>query len=552
MQRTISRLAVFILSVGLCLGAPKLAKDLPAKGTEKVDVIIQFVDAPGAGDFASVRGQLKRNLPAVNGALFSMPVKALKGLANNPRIQYVSPDRKVGATLDDAAPTIGADIARYYGWNGYGVGIALLDSGVETRSSDIGNRVARQEDFTGQPYERDGHGHGTHVAGILAGSGYYSYGTHVGIAPSAHLVSLRVLDTQGRGTDSGVIAGIQRAIQLKNYYNIRVMNLSLGRPVFESFELDPLAQAVAAAWDAGIVVVVAAGNNGRDNTFGNEGYGTINAPGNHPLVITVGAMNMKSTGSKADDAIASYSAKGPTVIDHVVKPDIVAPGNRIVSTIDLYSHLDLSYSQNRVGSYYYRLSGTSMAAPMVSGAAALLLQQNPYLTPDQVKARLMRTASKDFPVSTSATDHVTGQVYGTDYDVFAVGAGYLDVYAALNDTETAPAGYAAYSPMVEFDENTGEVTMITDESLLWGRSLIWGRSAPWATSLIWGRSLVLEDLSLIWGRSLLWGRSLIWGRSGDPGATSLIWGRTSPWEDGGSQGEGIEVHSQSVLVQGEE
>jgi serine protease AprX len=252
----------------------------------------------------------------------------------------------------------------------------------------------------------DLYGHGTHVAGIMAGDGVNSTGpqytkTFRGIAPNVNLVNLRVLDANGRGTDSGVIAAIQTAIQLKSKYNIRVINLSLGHPVFESYTVDPLCQAVEAAYRAGIVVVVAAGNEGRNNAQGNEGYGTIGVPANDPYVITVGAMRSMGTSTRADDLIATYSSKRPTAIDHVVKPDLVAPGNRQVSLSSWGTSLELNYSSNvvpinyyrsgdnsTVSSTYYIMSGTSMAAPVVSGSVALLLQAHPGLTPDQVKARL--------------------------------------------------------------------------------------------------------------------------------------------------------------------
>ena len=157
--------------------------------------------------------------------------------------------------------------------------------------------------------------------------------TFKGVAPNANIVNLRVLDANGNGQESDVIAAIDEAIALKDKYNIRVINLSLGHPVYESFKLDPLCQAVEAAWKAGITVVVAAGNMGRDNSLGTLGYATINSPGNDPYVITVGAMNAKNTPWRSDDKIASYSSKGPTLLDHVVKPDLVAPGNNVVSLL---------------------------------------------------------------------------------------------------------------------------------------------------------------------------------------------------------------------------
>src|SRR5437588_7239672 len=184
----------------------------------------------------------------------------------------------------------------------------------------------------------DQYGHGTHVAGIIASEGWFSTGsnfTHTfkGIAPNANVINLRVLDQNGAGTDSSVIAAIQTAISLKSTYNIRVINLSLGRQVFESYTLDPLCQAVEAAWSAGIVVVAAAGNQGRNDSAGTEGYGTIAAPGNDPYVITVGAMKTANTPTRTDDTIATYSSKGATAYGYVVKPDIVAPGNQVVSTL---------------------------------------------------------------------------------------------------------------------------------------------------------------------------------------------------------------------------
>ena len=169
-----------------------------------------------------------------------------------------------------------------------------------------------------------------------------------------NLIDLRVLDANGGGTDEDVISAIEMAISLKSTYNIRVINLSLGRPVYESYTQDPLCQAVEAAWKAGIVVVVAAGNDGRDNTFGEQGYGTITAPGNDPYVITVGAMKAEATYTRTDDLIASYSSKGPTQIDHIVKPDVVAPGNQVVSLLAPGSTLANQAAGNSVPTSYYQ------------------------------------------------------------------------------------------------------------------------------------------------------------------------------------------------------
>ena len=233
-----------------------------------------------------------------------------------------------------------------------------------------------------------------------------------------------MLDENGEGSDSGVIAAIETAIALKNKYNIRVINLSLGRDVFESYTLDPLCQAAERAWNAGIVVVAAAGNEGRDSSLNNDGYGTITAPGNDPFVITVGAMNTRGSRDRSFAIPTSYTSRGPTAFDHVVKPDLVAPGNLIVSLYAGAFTLNRHSPSNQVthslykrdgdenpSSTYFVLSGTSMAAPMVSASAALMLQQDPTLTPDQVKARLLSTAYRDLIPYSFTYDQATGQAF---------------------------------------------------------------------------------------------------------------------------------------------
>src|SRR6266403_4004705 len=232
--------------------------------------------------------------------------------------------------------------------DGTGVGVAVIDSGVypvadlywfNMLTGAYGLRIVYSQSFVpGTTDASDYYGHGTHVAGIVASAGWMSTGknfshTFKGIAPNANIINLRVLDQNGAGTDSSVIAAIQTAISLKSTYNIRVINLSLGRQVYESYTLDPLCQAVEAAWNSGIVVLAAAGNQGRNDSASTEGYGTIAAPGNDPYVITVGVMKTADTPTRIDDTLASYSSKGPTAYDYVVKPDIVAPGNQVVSIL---------------------------------------------------------------------------------------------------------------------------------------------------------------------------------------------------------------------------
>jgi serine protease AprX len=391
-----------------------------------------------------------------------------------------------------------------------------------------------------------------------------------GIAPGVNLINLKVLDAHGAGSDSFVIAAVDRAIALKDTYNIRVMNLSLGRPVYESYLDDPLCQAVEAAWKAGIVVVVSAGNDGRNDTFGNGGYGTINAPGNDPYVITVGAMRSMGTPTRADDLIASYSSKGPTPVDHIVKPDILAPGNQVISLLAQNGTLPLAYPQNLVplstyqsnaprlgpipvqpifnlalntqppavkigagySSSYYILSGTSMAAAVVSGAAADLLQANPQLTPDQMKMLLMETASKSFPAVSTVIDSGTGQIYTSYYDIFTVGAGYLDLQAALNQVNQVPAGLTAISPAAVYDSASGEVDLSFDPSSVFSDKAMWGAGSVSSNKAMWGASTTWSA-SVLEGSKAMWGAGAIWGASSDAvdsmSGAGAIWSSKALW-----------------------
>jgi len=494
MRGTILTMCALTLSASLAFaGSNKISKDQTGKTSGQVDVIVQFKQAPTAYHHEKVLsrgGKIKRELGRFKGGAYTMPASALEDLANDPDVVYITPDRPLSGastsssawTLDYHSETINTSAATAVGLDGTGIGVAIIDSGVANVPDLTRSNVVFSQDFTGDKVNgaADQYGHGTHVAGIIAGNGNASTGpndfyTFKGIAPNVSIVNLRVLDANGNGTVSNVIAAIQQAIALKSTYDIKVINLSLGGPVWESYTVDPLCQAVEQAWQSGITVVVAAGNYGRDNDAGNNGYGTITSPGNDPYVITVGAMNTMGTPDRTDDVIASYSSKGPSLTDNVIKPDLVAPGNLIVS---LYTPAD-TLNQENAGNEaptslyqtngtsassgtYFILSGTSMATPMVSGATALLLQQNPAMTPDQVKARLMLTAFKDLQQYATITDPTTGQTFNEQADIFTVGAGYLDIQAALANTDLAPPTLgSALSPFVGIDAN-GDAVLVVD------------------------------------------------------------------------------------------
>ena len=367
-----------------------------------------------------------RPLPLIHADALRVPSAKLARLETLPFVKHLSSDLTCRKSDEYTVGATGADAAfAQAGLTGSGVNIAVLDSGIQSERADIQNRTVASVNFAGDADTTDDLcGHGTHVAGIIAGDGTASTGpaffrTFYGIARQAGLVNVRVLDGTGQGTVSSVIQGLSWVVAHKTDYGIRVLNLSLGHPIGESCTTDPLCQAVEAAWKSGIVVVCAAGNQGRlqssqspdggsatDNEGWGTAYGSIQSPANDPAVITVGAMKSVD-GVRADDAIATYSSRGPSRLDFVMKPDIVAPGNRIISVNADNSYLDANYGAlDAVGlseystlttapaDTYLRLSGTSMASPVVAGAAALLLQADPKLTPDTIKARLMISADK--------------------------------------------------------------------------------------------------------------------------------------------------------------
>ena len=335
--------------------------------------------------------------------------EGIRRLREEPGILGISGDLPVIAAMAVADSALAADQTRagsqwglqeYRGVTGRGVGVAIVDSGIATHLA-LANKVVAAVSFVpDDPTPLDRFGHGTHIAGIVAGQG--SAATAVtdryqgGIAPGAHLISVKVLGREGSGRTSDVIAGLDWVIAHKADYGIRIVNLSLGHPVTEPSLTDPLNAAVVRAVASGILVVASAGNQGKD-AEGRQVLGSITSPGNSPHAVTAGAINMWDTIARDDDTVTTYSSRGPTKYEFATKPDVVAPGNKIVSLEAAGSFLANTYPSERVAgngsNAYRRMSGTSMSAGMVSGAAALILEAAPGLTPRHVKMVLQAGAS---------------------------------------------------------------------------------------------------------------------------------------------------------------
>ena len=339
------------------------------------------------------------------------------------------------------------------GDTGQGVTVAVIDTGIDNLP-DFAGRLIGGVDLTGgnDPFQ-DNYGHGTFVAGLIAGDGASSGGQYEGEAPGADLVSIKVAGANGE-TDLGtLILGLQWAVDNRLAYNIRVLNMSLGFQPFESTVINPLDQAVQAAWNSGIAVVASAGNAGPSN-------GTILSPGDDPLVITVGALDDMAQPVVADDEMTNFSSVGPTSPDGWVKPDLVTSGRSVVSLAAPGSTIYDEYPSARVGSANFVGSGTSFSAAITSGAAALVLAAHPALTPDEVKARLLGTTSP-----------------GPIGNPFVDGHGALNVYAAATAGPMELNQSALGLPPI-LPGTTVSLTLTGNSADTWNASLWAGVSWP--------------------------------------------------------------------------
>jgi serine protease AprX len=411
----------------------KLAIDAPM---QTVAVIVQKADPSKQAErvAAALGAKVTKDLHIINAFAAEMTASAARQLAASPMVRWVSPDAKMMSTTCTQCLDI-TNLANVYIrtiradqiWNnspylqGQGIGVAVVDSGINPNGdlytpAGVNRQVANIR-FNSDVNQNtsDGYGHGTVVSSIVGGDGSDSSGKYIGIAPMVNIINVKVSNDDGSSTVKDVVQGLQWVLDNKATYNIRVVNLSLNSAVAESYQTSPLDAAVEILWFNKIVVVASAGN---------QGNAAIYPPANDPFIITVGATDDKGTNSLADDVLASFSAYG-TTSDGFKKPDLVAPGTNIIGRlVNNNMGMAKAHPSNSIANgTYFRMSGTSVAAPMVSGAVALLLQDEPSLNPDQVKYRLKATTNKNWP----------------GYNATKAGAGILDLYAAVKGTTTMMA-----------------------------------------------------------------------------------------------------------------
>jgi serine protease AprX len=497
-----------------------LANTATVASTIKTTRVIVTLNA-GSDLPASYKQYARGNrLTSINAQVLELPNNLLGSVSNLAGVSHVHSETVVYATDFRTNVTSGAFFARQdLGFGGAGVGVAFVDSGV---SSHQDLTMAGSIDFTGTGAQDDA-GHGTHVAGIIAGSGAASGGQQAGVAPGVALWSLKALGLNGSGNLSDVLAALDWIANNAGAKHIRVVNLSFGTPVQESYLTDPLTRATQALVQQGIVVVVAAGNDGKDSA-GHPVAGGITSPGNAPWVITVGASSTMGSLTRGDDTLADFSSRGPTVIDRAAKPDILASGVGTISTAAFgsaeYQNCAVAVptclvgGTRHTGAPYMALSGTSMATPVVSGTVALMLQANPNLTPNLVKAILEYTA----------------QVYPA-YKPLEEGAGFLNSLGAVR--------------LAKFYATAKKGSLVPVEPI-WSKQFIWGNheiaggimvpaASAWGDNIVWGTATDGSGDNIVWGTAcgagdcgdnIVWGTArgdnIVWGTSSD--GDNIVWG----------------------------
>jgi serine protease AprX len=478
--------------------ATVVAGALPAAGlataaaAPPVTVVVQARPSSvghAADTVARLGGHVDVALPIVDGFSATLPADRVAALAADGDVTAVTPNRPIALTGQygegtGVASAIYTDAVRAsktwtQGYTGGGVGVAVIDTGINP-TRDLAGKVVGAIDLTPEQNNVDSYGHGTFVAGLIAGSGAASGGAVKGVAPDVRLISVKIAGADGSTDLVHLVAALDFVATTRDVFGTRVVNLSLALDSGGASRNNPVDVAVERVWNSGVVVVTAAGNTA----------GTITIPWDDPYVITAGASDDHTTASIGDDTLAPFSGAGPTA-DGDAKPDVVAPGKSVVSLRSPGSTIDQANPASRIGTDYFKGSGTSFSAAIASGSAALVLSRDRTLTPNQVKARLVRTA-RNAPLVQPAE---------------ARGSGELDAFGATMSTDSSAAN-SGVTPAY-FSGVSGADPLPAGSS--WGGSS-WGGSS-WGGSS-WGGSS--------WGGSS-WGGSS-WGGSSWGGSS---WGGSS-------------------------
>jgi serine protease AprX len=608
--------AVWGAMIALALCAPAVAAPHPeqsGRGSGKLDDALRTTSGaaqqsviitvkPGAK--AGVKKRLanhgiavKKDHGIVHAITVSVNAVGLAALASDPDVEHISTDADVSANASKSGSSGGGGnidpntisnlkkVLNIGNWfTGSSMTVAVIDSGIAD-GADFSGRINGTYDFTKggvSSVALDEYGHGTHVAGLIGSSGASSNGFYGGVVPGVKFLSLRVLDKKGMGKTSSVIAALEFAVANKDRFNIRIINLSLGHPIYESATTDPLVQAVEAVVRAGIVVVTASGNYGTNPDTGKVGYAGLTSPGNAPSALTVGAATTNNTVERSDDRVAAFSSRGPSFFDGYAKPDVVAPGTGLLSDVNAASTLALTYPalvySTSSGGKLMKLSGSSMATGVVTGLVVAMIEAHDYaaqqryldqgrnyklsnyvppapLTPNAIKAMLQYSATP------------LGDANGAKYDVLTQGAGEVDGLGAITlaymaDT-TKPAG-AAWMPVLTPTTQFGTEVSTWAQHVVWGTRLVsgaglietnqpawttatmwgageldnivWGTFASEGDNIVWGTSLVSTDVTwagsflemdnIVWGTSFVdWGLNIVWNTSiGVIEGDNIVWG----------------------------
>jgi serine protease AprX len=490
-----SLIAIILLAVA---AAPAHAADRAATHIVQLERGVPLGE--GRSLVRAAGGEVTGTVPIIRGVAARLPAGARSALDRDDRVKAVSVNARARSQADlinttslaTAYPRSVFALSSWPAATGAGVGVAVIDTGVDGRMPDFAAADGRSRVIASAVTNPDAttaldtYGHGTHVAGIIAGNGTNrpasdpAAGKYIGIAPRANLIAIKASDDAGDATILDAIYGLQFAVDHKDEFNIRVVNLSLSSTVAESYRTDPLDAAVEAAYFSGIVVVAAAGNRGA------AAEAAWYAPGNDPFAISVGAVDDHGTALRTDDSYTAWSTLGTTQ-DGFAKPDIAAPGAHIVSTLAEGSAFSRLCPSCVADGTYIRLGGTSMAAPVVAGIAALVLERHPGWTPAQVKSTLL----------------ATGRDIGAPVDeVNAAAAVWTDSPASVSGRDVAASDLV--------DPTTGAIDYTRSS---WGRSS-WG-SAPDALVAGWARSSwgcdcarpeepAAESTRSSWGNDVSW------------------------------------------------